>query len=121
MVNRLENEFYTRFLFKIYALPQDVGFLLNIATIFFGNLRPVVRGFFISEGEQVPQRLPTETNHQGKQSLLLVRNSAVEAEKDTRAIKSAIKPAGGSLHPRTFMSMLGGSPSIKISGWGGRF
>ena len=59
MINQWVNEFYTRFLFKIDALPQEVGFLLDIATTFFKNLSPGFRGFLISEGVQVPQRLPT--------------------------------------------------------------
>ena len=110
MINQFVNEFYTRFLFKIYAIPQKVGFPLDIDAIFFNNLIPVVWGFLISEGVQVPQRLPPETNHQVNQSLLLVIHSAVEAEKNTRTIKAAVQPAGGSLHHRTYMIMPGGSP-----------
>ena len=34
MVNQSVNEFYTRFLFKIDAFPQDVLFTLYIDTIF---------------------------------------------------------------------------------------
>ena len=43
MINQLVNEFYTCFLFKIDALPQEVGFLLDTATAFFNNLSPDVR------------------------------------------------------------------------------
>ena len=59
MINQFVNEFYTCFFFKIDALPQEVGFPLDIAATFFNNLSPDVRDFLISEGVQVPQRLPT--------------------------------------------------------------
>ena len=65
MINQSLNQFYTRFLSKIDALPQEVGFLLEISAEFFNNLSPDVREFLISEGVQVPQRLPKETNQQG--------------------------------------------------------
>ena len=64
MVNKLVNEFYTRFLFWIDALPQDVVFPLDIEITFFNNLSPDVRELFISEGIQVTPRLLTQTNHQ---------------------------------------------------------
>ena len=114
MINQSINEFYTWFLFKIDALLQELGFPLGIAATFFNSLIPDVREFFISEGVQVPQRLPTETNHQGNQRLILVINAAVEAEKNIRTIKSAVQPAG-ILHHRTLMSIPGGSPSIKTA------
>ena len=79
MVYQSVNEFYTRFLFKIDALPQDVAFILEISATFFSNLSPKVREFLISEGVQVPPRPPTENNHQGNHRLLLVRNAVVEA------------------------------------------
>ena len=79
MLNQSVNEFYTRFLFKIGALPQDVAFPLDIAGTFFKTLSPYVRDFLISEGFQVPPRPPTENNHQVNQRLLLVRNAAVES------------------------------------------
>ena len=63
MVNKLVNEFYTRFLFKIDALPQDVAFPLDIYATFFKNLIPDVREFLVSEGVQVPPIPPTENNH----------------------------------------------------------
>ena len=80
MTNKSVNEFYTRFFFKIDALPQDFASPLDIATIFFNKLNLNAREFLISEGVQVPQRPPTENNHQGTQMLLLVRNAAVESE-----------------------------------------
>ena len=80
MVNRSVNEFYTWFLFKIDALPQDVAFPLVISSTFFKNLSPDVRELLISEGVQVPPMPPTENNHQGNQRLLLVKNTAVEAK-----------------------------------------
>ena len=64
MINNLVNEFYTRFLFKIYALLQEVGSPLEISATFFNKLSPDVREFLISEEVQVPQILTTETNHQ---------------------------------------------------------
>ena len=78
MINHSVNEFYTRFLFKIDALSQEVGYPLDITAKFFNNLSPSVREFLISEGVQVPQRIPTETNHQGNKRLLMVRNALVE-------------------------------------------
>ena len=54
MVNQMGNLFYTRFLFKIDALLQEVGSLLDIATNCFNNLIPDVREFV-----QAPGRLPT--------------------------------------------------------------
>ena len=65
MINLLVNEFYTQFLFKIDALLQEVGFPLDITAKLFNNFSPDVREFFISEGVQVSQILPTETNYQG--------------------------------------------------------
>ena len=59
MVNQLVNEFYTLLIFKIDALPQEVGFLLDIAATFFKNLSPYLRELLISEEVQVPQILPT--------------------------------------------------------------
>ena len=43
MVNKSVNDFYTQFLIKIDALPQDVAFPLDIAATFFKNLSPDVR------------------------------------------------------------------------------
>ena len=93
MVNRSVNEFYTRFLSKIDALPQDVAFPFEIAATFFKKNIFYVREFLISEGAQVPPRPPTKNGHQGNQKLLLVRNAAVEAEKKMRTIKAAVQPA----------------------------
>ena len=56
MVNQAVNEFYTRFLFKIDALPQDIIFPMDIFATLFNNLSPEVREFLISEGVQVPPR-----------------------------------------------------------------
>ena len=47
MFNHSLNEFYTRFLFKIDALPQDIVFPLDISETFFNNLIPDVREFLI--------------------------------------------------------------------------
>ena len=120
-INQSLNEFYIHFFFKIDALLQEVGFLLDIAVTFFNDLIPDVRELLISEGVKVPQILPTETNHQGNQRLLLVINSAVESEKNIRTIKAAVQPAVGRLHQRTFMSMPGVRPSIKTSDLSSRF
>ena len=58
MINQSVNEFYIRFLFKKDALPQELGFPLDIAATFFNNLIPDIRKFLISEGVQVTQILP---------------------------------------------------------------
>ena len=79
MVNQSWNEFYTRFFFKMYALPHNAVFPLDIYATFFNNLIPGVIEFLISEGVQVPPRPPTENNCQGNQRFLLFRNAAVEA------------------------------------------
>ena len=47
MSNQLVNYFYTRLLFKIDVLSQEVVFLLDISTTFFNNLRPDDRNFLI--------------------------------------------------------------------------
>ena len=77
MINQLVNEFCTWFLFKIDALPQELGLPLNITATFFNNLIPNVREFLISEGIQIPPKLPTETTHQRNQRLILVINASV--------------------------------------------
>ena len=43
MVNQSVKEFYTWFLFKMYALSQYVAFPLDVAATFFNNLSPEVR------------------------------------------------------------------------------
>ena len=47
MVNKSVNEFYTQFLFKIIAPPQDIVFPLEIISTFFKNLSPNVRELLI--------------------------------------------------------------------------
>ena len=47
MFNKSVNEFYTRFLFKIDALPQDITFPLYISYTFFKNLSPDIRDLLI--------------------------------------------------------------------------
>ena len=51
MVNQSVNEFYSRFLFKIDALPQEAVFPLDIAITIFKNFSPDVRELLISEGK----------------------------------------------------------------------
>ena len=63
MFNQSVNKFYTRLVFKIDALPQDMVFPLDIAVTLLNNFCPGVRKFLISEGVQVSPRPPTETNH----------------------------------------------------------
>ena len=63
IVHQSVNEFYTRFLFNIDTLPQDLVLSLDISATFFNNLIPGVRELLISEGFQIPPRPPTETNH----------------------------------------------------------
>ena len=121
MVNQSVNKFYTRFLFKIDALPQDFFFPLDIAATFFNNLGPDVRQLLISEGVQGPPNPPTENNPQGKQRLLLVRNVAVESEKKIITIKAAVQPESDIRHPKTFMGMIAEKPSTQMDGLGRRF
>ena len=80
MVNQLVNEFYTQFLFKIDALPQNVIFLLDIPVNVFNNLSPDLIYILIPEGFHFPPRPTTETKHKGNQRLILLRNVAVEAD-----------------------------------------
>ena len=47
IINNLVNELYTRFLFKIDALPQDIVLPLDIAANLLNNLSPVVRELLI--------------------------------------------------------------------------
>ena len=47
MVNKLVNDFYTRLLFKIDAIPQGVGLPLDIAATLLNILSPDVREFLI--------------------------------------------------------------------------
>ena len=121
MVNQLLNEFYTRFLFKIDPIPQDVAFPSDIAATFFNNSSPEVRQFLISEGVQDTPRPPTEKNQQGNQKLLLVRNAAVEAENNTKTIKVLVQPGSGSHHTKTFIGTLEGNPSTQIYELGSSF
>ena len=58
MVNKSVNDFYTRFLFKIDAVPQGFVLPLYIAETLFNNLSTNSREFLISEGVQVtPSKL----------------------------------------------------------------
>ena len=60
-------------------------------------------------------------NHQGNQRLLLVINVELGSEKKIRTIKVVVQPVNGSRYHSTFMGMLGGNPSIQMSGLGSRF
>ena len=51
----------------------------------------------------------------------MVRNAAVEAEKNTRTIKAVVQPAIRSRHPSTFMGMIAGNPSTQMAGLGSSF
>ena len=82
----------------------------DIAAQFFSNLRFDVIEFLISEGVHVPPRPPTETNHQGNQRLLFVRNAAVEAENNIRTIKATVQPESRIHPPRTLMGIHGRNP-----------
>ena len=111
MANQSVNEFYIRFLFKIYALPQDIAFPLEIAATFFNNLSTEVRELLMSEGVQVHPKPPNEKNHQENQRFLLVINAAVEAEKTIRKIKMALQPASRICNLKTLMGILAENPS----------
>ena len=121
MFNQSVNEFYTRLLFKIDALPQDVAFPLDIAATLFNNLSPNSREFSISDEVQVYPRPPTEKNHQGNHRLLLVINAPLGALKKTRTIKLAVQLASRIRYPRTFVVMLWGNPSSQLAGLGSSF
>ena len=114
MINQSVNEFYTRLLFKIDALPQDVVFPLDITVTLFESFSPYIRELFISEIFQVPSRIPTGTNHQVNQKLILVINAAVEAENNIMEIKVPVQPASGTQHPRKLLVTLGVNPSIQM-------
>ena len=118
MVNQSVNAFYTQFLFKIDALPQYVVLPLDISEIFFKNLSLDVREFLIWEGVQVPPRKPTEKYHQGNKSIPLVLNAAVEEERKIITIKVGVQPEIVSLHPSTFIGIIGGNPSTQMAGLG---
>ena len=51
----------------------------------------------------------------------MVRNAAVEAEKEIKTIKLAVKAASGSRHPKTFRVIIGGNPSTQMAGLGSTF
>ena len=53
MVNQSVNYFYSRFFFKIDAIPQDVVLPLDIVSTFFNNWSTNIKEFLISEGVQV--------------------------------------------------------------------
>ena len=116
MVNQSVNEFYIRFLFKNDKIPEKVVFPLDTTATFFNNLRPCVRALLISEGVQVPQRPPTETNNHGNQRLLLVRNAAVESENKKITIKAEVQPASVICHTSKLTGMLGGNTSTHMAG-----
>ena len=119
--NHSVNEFYTRILFKIDALSQDVAFPLGITETFLNNLIPDVREFLIPEGLQFTPTPPTKNNHQGNQRLLLVINAVVEAENNTKTIKVLVQPGSGSHHTKTFIGTLEGNPSTQIYELGSSF
>ena len=96
MVNQSVNKFYTRLLFKIESPPQDVVLILDIDATFFNNLSPSIRELFISEGVQVHLMLPTDSNQQVNQRLLLVRNEALDAKNNNTTIGEALQPEDGS-------------------------
>ena len=51
----------------------------------------------------------------------MVRNAAVKSEKNTRTIKTEVQPSIRSRNHRTFMEIIGGKPSIQMTGLGSRF
>ena len=56
VLNHSVNDMYTRFLFKIDALPQYVVLPIEIAATFLKNLSSDVRELFISEGAKPPPK-----------------------------------------------------------------
>ena len=51
----------------------------------------------------------------------MVRNAAVEAGNNIGTIKVSVQPESGIRHPKTFIGMLAGNPSSKMSRLGIRF
>ena len=102
--------FITGFSSRFYAVPQDVVFPLDVSVTFLNYLSPDVRELLISEGFQVIPRNPTETNQQGSQRLILIRNLTVGSENKTSKIKVTLQKESGSRHPRIFMVVLGVNP-----------
>ena len=91
-------------------------FPLKISVTFFNNLSTNVREFVVSEEVQILPRLKIETNHKGNHMFLLDRNASLETKNKTRTIKTVVQPASVIRHPRTFMAMLEGNPSIQMAG-----
>ena len=107
MFHQLVNEFYSRFLFKLDKIPQDIhSITFGHRRTFFNEFSTKVRKLLISEGVQVPPRIPTETNYQGKQRILLFRRASAKEENNTKTIKVSVQPAGGICNPCTFMGMM---------------
>ena len=73
MTNLSVNEFYTRFLLKIDALPHNSVLTLDITATFLNNLSPDKIEVLTSESVQPPLKPPNETNHQENQSIVLVK------------------------------------------------
>ena len=109
MVNQSINEFYTRTLLNIYALPQDVLFPKENTLTFFNNLSNNVREFLVSEGFQVPTIISEDTKNQVNQRLLLAINSVVEDKRKIRTIKAAVQTMGGNCNSRLFIVNIGGT------------
>ena len=118
MLDQSVNYFYRHFMFNIDAITQDKMFLLDIAATLLTFLSPDVQEFLVSEGVQIPARLTRKTNHQGNQKLLLVKDAAVEADKNNRTIKAAFQTVVIVHNPRSFMEMPRGIFSIQMSGLG---
>ena len=99
MFHQLVNEFYSRFLFKLNKIPQDIhSITFGHRRTFFNEFSTKVRKLLISEGVQVPPRIPTETNHQVNQTIILVINTSAEDEHNIGTIKASVQQSGGSRH-----------------------
>lgn len=94
---------------------------MDIAENLSDNLSNGVEESLLSEVFNVPIIILSKTNHHLNQIILIVSNAEVEADKNIKTIKSSFQPAYGIRHPRTFMTILGGGLSIKISVLGGSF
>ena len=68
-----------------------------------------------------PYKIPTKTNNKGNQSLMSVRNVAVESDKNITMNKIALQPAGSIRNPRLLTGILRGGSSIQMAGLGGIF
>ena len=77
-------------MFNIDECLQGDLIPLDIAATLINNWRPDTQELLMKAVVQVPTKLSYKTNNKTNQRLLLVRNKEVEAEENTRTIKSEV-------------------------------